>query len=126
MRRLLGSRHHLGEAYSLDPPIVFGDMQIRDKTPPVLARDRWPAMERAHAAAQDLLVGTQPVGEVELDNRDLRFESAAGLAHSRGVREIPGRHRPAERSEEHTSELQSLMRISYAVFCLKKKNTNRY
>src|SRR3546814_992442 len=30
----------------------------------------------------------------------------------------------AERSEEHTSELQSLMRISYAVFCLKKKNHN--
>src|SRR3546814_7979370 len=29
--------------------------------------------------------------------------------------------RPRERSEEHTSELQSLMRISYAVFCLKKK-----
>src|SRR3546814_6458541 len=29
----------------------------------------------------------------------------------------------AARSEEHTSELQSLMRISYAVFCLKKKNT---
>src|SRR3546814_7128779 len=30
------------------------------------------------------------------------------------------------RSEEHTSELQSLMRISYAVFCLKKKNTQKY
>src|SRR3546814_8759306 len=30
---------------------------------------------------------------------------------------------PAQRSEEHTSELQSLMRISYAVFCLKKKKT---
>src|SRR3546814_11317272 len=30
-----------------------------------------------------------------------------------------------ERSEEHTSELQSLMRISYAVFCLKKKNNIR-
>src|SRR3546814_9270430 len=29
-----------------------------------------------------------------------------------------------ERSEEHTSELQSLMRISYAVFCLKKKTSN--
>src|SRR3546814_2449059 len=29
---------------------------------------------------------------------------------------------PPSRSEEHTSELQSLMRISYAVFCLKKKN----
>src|SRR3546814_4153381 len=31
--------------------------------------------------------------------------------------------RPPRRSEEHTSELQSLMRISYAAFCLKKKNT---
>src|SRR3546814_3015462 len=30
------------------------------------------------------------------------------------------------RSEEHTSELQSLMRISYAVFCLKKKNNRNY
>src|SRR3546814_1401946 len=30
------------------------------------------------------------------------------------------------RSEEHTSELQSLMRISYAVFCLKKKKTKKY
>src|SRR3546814_1360222 len=33
------------------------------------------------------------------------------------------RDRVAARSEEHTSELQSLMRISYAVFCLKKKTT---
>src|SRR3546814_2384649 len=32
---------------------------------------------------------------------------------------------PLYRSEEHTSELQSLMRISYAVFCLKKKNQNK-
>src|SRR3546814_2901889 len=31
---------------------------------------------------------------------------------------------PEDRSEEHTSELQSLMRISYAVFCLKKKKTS--
>src|SRR3546814_7517786 len=34
-----------------------------------------------------------------------------------------GMHQP-ERSAEHTSELQSLMRNSYAVFCLKKKNNN--
>src|SRR3546814_8669290 len=33
---------------------------------------------------------------------------------------------PPTRSEEHTSELQSLMRISYAVFCLKKKNRQRH
>src|SRR3546814_3321888 len=35
------------------------------------------------------------------------------------------RHALKYRSEEHTSELQSLMRISYAVFCLKKKNKNK-
>src|SRR3546814_5558209 len=35
------------------------------------------------------------------------------------------RHRIRKRSEEHTSELQSLMRISYAVFCLKKKMKNK-
>src|SRR3546814_5661570 len=34
----------------------------------------------------------------------------------------PFDRRPEQRSEEHTSELQSLMRISYAVFCLQKKN----
>src|SRR3546814_6174070 len=33
---------------------------------------------------------------------------------------------PGHRSEEHTPELQSLMRISYAVFCLKKKNTTNH
>src|SRR3546814_6089425 len=36
-----------------------------------------------------------------------------------------GGARRAARSEEHTSELQSLMRISYAVFCLKKKTKNQ-
>src|SRR3546814_7865811 len=38
----------------------------------------------------------------------------------------PGQGRGPDRSEEHTSELQSLMRISYAVFCLKKKNIQTY
>src|SRR3546814_6815165 len=56
------------------------------------------------------------------------------LARNRGLPR-PGRRRQhqhqataadlhASRSEEHTSELQSLMRISYAVFCLKKKKIN--
>src|SRR3546814_5673095 len=40
--------------------------------------------------------------------------------------EEPQWGQPAERSEEHTSELQSLMRISYAVFCLKKKTIQTY
>src|SRR3546814_4890142 len=53
-------------------------------------------------------------------------ESLAGLLGSLGSDvfvETPFRCEAAEqRSEEHTSELQSLMRSSYAVFCLKKKN----
>src|SRR3546814_7996804 len=45
------------------------------------------------------------------------------LERGGGVR--GGRGRDRERSEEHTSELQSLMRISYAVFCMKKKTQKR-
>src|SRR3546814_16135726 len=41
-----------------------------------------------------------------------------------GRRGLPDRGQ--SRSEEHTSELQSLMRISYAVFCLKKKKNTKY
>src|SRR3546814_4233084 len=45
------------------------------------------------------------------------------VAAARGFRtEALEHHHQHDRSEEHTSELQSLMRISYAVFCLKKKN----
>src|SRR3546814_7446695 len=52
-----------------------------------------------------------------------------GLHRNRSARHqvqhrAPRRARAEPRSEEHTSELQSLMRISYAVFCLKKKNIN--
>src|SRR3546814_7503462 len=52
-----------------------------------------------------------------------RNDADVGLAVDEAVRgEILG---VDDRSEEHTSELQSLMRISYAVFCLKKKHTQR-
>src|SRR3546814_1253374 len=61
----------------------------------------------------------------------LRFALAPGLEDGMAVAyaqrsgtaaPVRGHARGATRSEEHTSELQSLMRISYAVFCLKKKN----
>src|SRR3546814_7247009 len=45
-----------------------------------------------------------------------------GLAPPAPGEQAEHREREHQRSEEHTSELQSLMRISYAVFCLKKKN----
>src|SRR3546814_5333422 len=48
-------------------------------------------------------------------------DAASPVAHVRR----PTRRTRRSRSEEHTSELQSLMRISYAVFCLKKKNNNK-
>src|SRR3546814_9463885 len=44
-------------------------------------------------------------------------------ARDRRRHAVGGERGLVDRSEEHTSELQSLMRISYAVFCLKKKNT---
>src|SRR3546814_7714986 len=51
------------------------------------------------------------------------FEAVGAAGAELGLRILAGEE--ADRSEEHTSELQSLMRISYAVFCLKKKqNTN--
>src|SRR3546814_8623544 len=54
----------------------------------------------------------------------LDADPLAGVANfSRIVAVVKqGDYLPAERSEEHTSELQALMRSSYAVFCLKKKN----
>src|SRR3546814_5907057 len=65
--------------------------------------------------------------------RSLEIQSGALHRHREQVRQgsqpatLLHRRQPRDdhhRSEEHTSELQSLMRISYAVFCLKKKITN--
>src|SRR3546814_8078680 len=59
-----------------------------------------------------------------LDHRGLRrVDVADGALEVRLVE--ADIDRLLRRSEEHTSELQSLMRISYAVFCLKKKTTNQ-
>src|SRR3546814_7986896 len=68
--------------------------------------------------------GPQQVAESLVDHhaahqRRRRRAAAIGLHHLAVLRGVEaGLHR----SEEHTSELQSLMRISYAVICLKKKN----
>src|SRR3546814_5333061 len=54
-----------------------------------------------------------------------RRKDVDGLLHGMGGSELRNRARAPGRSEEHTSELQSLMRISNAVFCLKKKRIKR-
>src|SRR3546814_4736984 len=62
-----------------------------------------------------------PGGRLPADDTHLvRSHCAGANADSHSRRSKVGRKHP-QRSEEHTSELQSLMRISYAVFCLKKK-----
>src|SRR3546814_2313113 len=60
-----------------------------------------------------LTISSRARAPVEPRRRRMRVSHAPGSAAIAAL--------PAARSEEHTSELQSLMRISYAVFCLKKK-----
>src|SRR3546814_5703630 len=62
------------------------------------------------AAYRDIFDFSKTLSELESD-------TTSGLENARG------NAAKLARSEEHTSELQSLMRISYAVFCLKKKST---
>src|SRR3546814_8886320 len=74
----------------------------------------------ARLLVQDYPIGPQGVHAPVPDER--RRAPQARLGPVRGTD-----RRTGPRSEEHTSELQSLMRISYAVFCLKKKtNTREY
>src|SRR3546814_18716609 len=77
------------------------------------------AFERQLQIAADLAAAGTPK-PLFLHQRDAHADFLAVM------REFDGRHGPVVvhcRSEEHTSELQSLMRISYAVFCLKKKKS---
>src|SRR3546814_6362650 len=105
--------------------------------------------DAGHAHGLDEFIdppGADPADPRFLDHRNQRFlDHLAGLKEARkigpstqlgdfqvqraypgiqrtvAIAVAPGRALAAARSEEHTSELQSLMRISYAVFCLKKK-----
>src|SRR3546814_20916024 len=71
-------------------------------------------------------VGVLPRVENAVASKGGHLAGARGVmvrvSDTMGDRIFDRRQVAAPRSEEHTSELQSLMRISYAVFCLKKKN----
>src|SRR3546814_1753424 len=94
----------------------------------VAHRGRDHAAHVAPAVDEDR-IERQPDGPSE--GVDLRQPGAApitfGRLHGRHIAgpASHGVHGPEVRSEEHTSELQSLMRISYAVFCLKKKKKKK-
>src|SRR3546814_2354290 len=84
-------------------------------------RHHSPALaQRADRAERDEIAGRDDAVDVLPARQEL-----GGRAFGRFEAEVDA---DIERSEEHTSELQSLMRISYAVFCLKKKNIpiNKY
>src|SRR3546814_8147050 len=90
--------------------------------------------DRARRAEPANILGDVEIRFVErqrLDQHGVIGEDRANLLRDRAI-DLEARldeHEigaaPERRSEEHTSELQSLMRISYAVFCLKKKNNTR-
>src|SRR3546814_8975466 len=75
--------------------------------------DNWGGRARLKFAPSDVFT-VDLTAEISRDGDKAAF---AGFNRGSG---------PSERSEEHTSELQSLMRISYAVFCLKKKKNIEY
>src|SRR3546814_1494707 len=90
---------------------------------PVLLRICSPMAKRRliHAVNEALHEEMERDDRVILYGEDVRI----GLfGDTRGLFDKFGGKRVINRSEEHTSELQSLMRISYAVFCLKKKKLN--
>src|SRR3546814_4290941 len=73
-------------------------------------------------------IGVPELAAYVRDEIDLETAAAAARQATRNYakRQLTWfRNQPPERSEEHTSELQSLMRISYAVFCLKKKKHSK-
>src|SRR3546814_7891998 len=78
-----------------------------------LFRSRHQAMG-AQARIMAVAFPLEAQGKAEQRRKDKADERGAEIVGQHG-------HETRERSEEHTSELQSLMRISYAVFCLKKK-----
>src|SRR3546814_10383628 len=82
------------------------------------------AAQRAGGAARMAFgLALKPPSRARIDpvRRSLRAPDLVD-ALANGERTFAGAKSTESRSEEHTSELQSLMRISYAVFCLKKKN----
>src|SRR3546814_9503176 len=83
----------------------------RLRLPPVGGRQASIRLGSGRTPSSSSFIGRIPVGHVTLERA---AEHAQLIGHL-----IP-------RSEEHTSEFQSLMRSSYAVFCLKKKKTIKY
>src|SRR3546814_2690667 len=95
---------------------------IKVRTAAGIARDRLLPSDEVKANAASASEDASLLDDVRV-RRALFTPQALNEKQNSGVIEIYPDTMVAVRSEEHTSELQSLMRISYAVFCLKKKTT---
>src|SRR3546814_6004347 len=84
------------------------------------------AAKGVSASASDRIVRTKDRMKDKIEDIDLDAakEKISSLAEKASDVVSSATRVASERSEEHTSELQSLMRISYAVFCLKKKSNS--
>src|SRR3546814_5516378 len=112
---LFGAAHQL-----LEDPLT--GLVVGDQVHQVVALRRGVLGVGAHVEVQAGTVGEEDVGGAA-PGHDAPEQVAGDLVRAEPPLP-PQRARDAVfRSEEHTSELQSLMRISYAVFCLKKKQT---
>src|SRR3546814_6255540 len=94
------------EAGSVTAMLEYGRMLVDRRDEPQSVQRGVALLERAAANATPYVWST--LGELHINGAFPGADPAAGI-----------------RSEEHTSELQSLMRISYAVFCLKKKKKTK-
>src|SRR3546814_2976104 len=105
---------------ALSPKGAFGLGQLMPGTAKQLGVDRYSLHGNLRGAARYLSWQLREFGRVDLALAAYN----AGPGRVRSVKRVPRiteTQNYVARSEEHTSELQSLMRISYAVFCLKKK-----
>src|SRR3546814_1788507 len=84
-----------------------------------LFRSRSPAAGRCRTTVGETVRHTEAVGYAAGEGHTAHARAPVAAESDASVRTR------VRRSEEHTSELQSLMRISYAVFCLKKKKKNK-
>src|SRR3546814_7233127 len=99
--------------------LIDDEPSIREPLAEYLGAQGFTVVDAASAAEARSVLRAQTV---DLVVSDIMMPGEDGLSLTRHLRETSGIPVILLRSEEHTSELQSLMRISYAVFCLKKKN----
>src|SRR3546814_4081778 len=96
---------------------------------PIRRLSSWPVICSATNPSRALVLASQFTVNRHIPNANrpvAATTNSQSIAPKRAVSHCTWLMAQANRSEEHTSELQSLMRISYAVFCLKQKKNKKH